>query len=134
MQEIQMAKDHSQELINKILRRSRVILDGLLRVTASPNRDRLKDVEGKLNDYNVYEVLLHASSWTSLNFDPLCSLLGKILVVLKANTSKSKIHRLINRTSRLSDLQMYDRLIDDFNMDFLVCFHLQFNCSSSSQL
>ena len=128
-----MAKDRSQELINKILRRSKVILDGLLRVATSPNRDRLRDVEGKLNDYNVYEVPLHASSLTLFIFNPLCSLLGKILIVLKANTSKNKFDRLINRTSRLNDLQMYDRLIDDFNMDFLVCFHPQLNHSSSSQ-
>ena len=54
VQEIQTAKDRSQELIDKILRRSKVILDGLLRVASSPNRDQLKDIEGKLKDYNEY--------------------------------------------------------------------------------
>jgi hypothetical protein len=53
-QEIQMAKDRSQELIDKILRRSKVILDGLLRVTNSSNMEQLKDIEGRLNDYNKY--------------------------------------------------------------------------------
>jgi hypothetical protein len=54
MQEIQAEKDRSQELIDKILRRSKVILDGLLRVASSPNGDRLQDIEGKLKDYNEY--------------------------------------------------------------------------------
>jgi hypothetical protein len=36
-----------QELIDKILRRAKVILDGLLQVASSPNRDQLKDMEGK---------------------------------------------------------------------------------------
>jgi hypothetical protein len=53
-QEIQMAKDRSQELIDKILRRSKVILDGLLRVANSSNMEQLKDIEGRLNDYNKY--------------------------------------------------------------------------------
>jgi hypothetical protein len=47
-----MEKDRSQELIDKILRRSKVILDGLLRAGSSPNRRRLKGIEGKLKDYN----------------------------------------------------------------------------------
>ena len=47
-----MAKDRSQELIDKILRRSKVILDGLLRVANSSNIEQLKDIEGRLNDYN----------------------------------------------------------------------------------
>ena len=54
-----MEKDRSQELIDKILRRSKVILDGLLRVVLSPNRDQLKDIEGKLKDYNEYGFQFH---------------------------------------------------------------------------
>jgi hypothetical protein len=49
-----MAKDRSEELIDKILRRSKVILDGLLRVAKSSNMEQLKDVEGRLKDYNTY--------------------------------------------------------------------------------
>jgi hypothetical protein len=49
-----MAKDRSEELIDKILRRSKVILDGLLRIAKSSNMEQLKDVEGRLKDYNTY--------------------------------------------------------------------------------
>jgi hypothetical protein len=49
-----MAKDRSQELIDKILRRSKVILDGLLRIAKSSNTEQLKDIEGRLKDYNKY--------------------------------------------------------------------------------
>jgi hypothetical protein len=30
------------------------------------------------------------------------------------------IDRIVNRTSRLGDLERYNRLIDDFNTDFVV--------------
>ena len=49
-------------------------------------------------------------------------LLGKILEVLKTHTSKKVFDRIINRTSRLGDLEKYDRLINDFNTDFVACF------------
>jgi hypothetical protein len=51
-----MAKDRSEELIDKILRRSKVILDGLLCIAKSSNMDQLpvKDVEERLKDYNKY--------------------------------------------------------------------------------
>ena len=69
-QEIQMAKDRSEELIDKILRRSKVILDGLLRVAKSLNTEQLKDVEGKLQDYKKYG----AQSYSSCSLSPTCPL------------------------------------------------------------
>lgn len=45
-------EDRCRELIDKVLRRSKVIMDGLRRVAASPDRDKLMDMEGKLNEYN----------------------------------------------------------------------------------
>ena len=61
-QEIQTEKDQSQAFIDKILRRSKVILDGLLRVASSQNRDQLKDIEGKLKEYNEYGLQLYPLS------------------------------------------------------------------------
>jgi hypothetical protein len=49
-----MVKDRSRELIDKILRRSKVILDGLLRIAKLPNVERLKGIEERLKDYNKY--------------------------------------------------------------------------------
>jgi hypothetical protein len=52
----------------------------------------------------------------------LHSLLGQILAVLKTHASKNVIHRFANRKSRLGNLEKYDRLINDFNTDFVACF------------
>ena len=128
-QEIQTAKDRSQELIDKILRRSKVILDGLLRIASLPNRDILKDIERKLKDYNEYGSPFHVSSL--LHF--LHSLLRKTLVVLQTYASKGLIDRIVNRASRLGNLEKYDRLINDFNTDFVVCFlYCLITCTHSS--
>jgi hypothetical protein len=62
-----MNKDRCQELIDKILRRSKVILDGLLQVATSSNQDRLKDVEHKLNEYK--ECVLTRKASLPLFFD-----------------------------------------------------------------
>jgi len=53
LQKFKRRSDRSQKLIDKVLRRSKVILDALLRVGSSPNRDQLKDIKCKLKDYNV---------------------------------------------------------------------------------
>jgi hypothetical protein len=54
----------------------------------------------------------------------LHSLLGKTLVELKTHASKNVLDRLVNRRSRLGNLEKYDRLINDFNTDFAACFLL----------
>jgi hypothetical protein len=51
----------------------------------------------------------------------LSSLLGKVVAALETYASKGVIDRFIQRTSRLDELERYNRLIDDFNMDFVVC-------------
>ena len=61
-------------------------------------------------------------------------LLGKILVVLKTHTSKNMFDRIVNRKSRLGDLEKYDRLINDFNTDFVARFLPFFDYPSSFQL
>lgn len=79
---------------------------------------------------------------TNYNFIPclfyrpifLPRLLGKILVVLKTHTSKNMFDRIVNRKSRLGDLEKYDRLINDFNTDFVVRFLPFFDYPSSFQL
>jgi hypothetical protein len=38
------------------------MLDKLLRVGSSPNRDQLRDIEGNLNDYNEYGLKLYSLS------------------------------------------------------------------------
>jgi hypothetical protein len=122
LQEIQTEKDRSEELINKVLRRSKVILDGLLRVGSSPNRDKLSDMQGKLNDYSEYELQPIPSSLVHYLLPSLHSLLGTIFTVLNTHASKNKFDRFVNRKSRLANLEKYDRLINDFNTDFVVCF------------
>ena len=64
----------------------------------------------------------------------LHSLLGEILAVLKTQASKNMFDRFVNRGSRLGNLEKYDRLINDFNTDFVVCFLSLFDYSGSFQL
>ncbi|KAG6834923.1 hypothetical protein H0H93_006343 [Arthromyces matolae] len=103
--EINTAKERSRELIEKVLDRSKVILEGLLFVAKSPHKETLTRVEGKLTDYFMY-VLIGL-------------LLTNVLDVLKRNAGKSLLNRVVNRKAWKSDLKMYDRRIDNFNTDFL---------------
>jgi hypothetical protein len=59
----------------------------------------------------------------------LYSLLGRTLAVLKTHASKGVIDQIVSRASRLYNLEKYDRLINDFNTDFVVCFPLLFDYS-----
>jgi hypothetical protein len=80
----------------------------------------LKDIEGKLRDYNEYG--LQFITWIYYFLPSLRSLLGKILAALETHISQNKFDRFVNRKSRLGNLEKYDRLINDFNTDFVVCF------------
>jgi len=51
LQEINTAKEQSDELIEKVLHRSKLILEGLLSAAKSPHEDRLTCIEGKLTGY-----------------------------------------------------------------------------------
>jgi len=51
LQEINTAKERSHGLIEKVLRRSKLILEGLLPAAKSPHEDRLTRIEGKLTGY-----------------------------------------------------------------------------------
>ena len=64
----------------------------------------------------------------------LHSLLSEILAVLKTQASKNMFDRFVNRASRLGNLEKYDRLINDFNTDFVVCFLPLFDYPGSFQL
>ena len=64
----------------------------------------------------------------------LFSLLGKLLAVLKTHASKNRFDRFVNRKSRLDNLGKCDRLVNDFNTDFVVCFLPSFDYSGSFQL
>ena len=64
----------------------------------------------------------------------LHSLLGEILAVLKTQASKNMFDRFVNRASRLGNLEKYDRLINDFNTDFVACFLPLFDYSGSFQI
>ncbi|KAG6914773.1 hypothetical protein DXG01_015434 [Tephrocybe rancida] len=97
--EIKMTKERSLELINKVLQRSKIVLDGLLSVAKSPHKDTLIRIEGQLMDYH--------------------KLLIEVLSVLKANTVKGMFNQVVNRKSRLSDVEKYNCCIDDFNTGFL---------------
>ena len=124
-------KDRAKELIDKILRRSKVILDGLFRVAVSPNTDQLKNVEGRLIEYNRYAVQFAPCSYVPISPSHNCSLLEQILASLRTYTFKNLVDRIINRTSRLGDLERYDRLVNDFNTDFAACFLPTFGVCSS---
>ena len=56
----------------------------------------------------------------------VCSLLVDVLGVLKANTSKGMFNRIVHRRSGLDELEKYNRLIDDYNTNFLVCSSISF--------
>ncbi|KAG6914217.1 hypothetical protein DXG01_001712 [Tephrocybe rancida] len=111
--EITTTKERSLELINKVLRRSKIVLDGLLSVAQSLHKDVLLRIEGQLMDYH--------------------KLLIEVLSMLQANTSKGKWDRVINRISRLGELEKYNRRIDDFNTDFLTDLVLQLHLSGAPQ-
>ena len=75
---------------------------------------------------SVYSIL---SSLLSMMFRYIViffSLLVNVLQVLKKYTAGCFIDKVINRISRLDGLNRYNHLIDDFNMDFVVCL----NCPS----
>ncbi|KAG6914377.1 hypothetical protein DXG01_000678, partial [Tephrocybe rancida] len=112
--EINTAKERSHELIRKVWDRSRVVLDGLLSVADSSHKD-ISRIEGKLTEYH--------------------NLLVDVFRVLKSNTSKGMFDRVVNRKSRLSDVEKYNRRIDDYNTDFLtdLVLHLHLQISGTLQ-
>ena len=61
-------------------------------------------------------------------------LLGKFFAVLEKHISKHVLDRYLNRKSRLGNLEKYDRLINDFNTDFVACFLPFFDFPGSFQL
>ncbi|KAG6815280.1 hypothetical protein H0H87_003351 [Tephrocybe sp. NHM501043] len=103
--EIKTTKERSVELINKVLRRSKVVLDGLLSVAMSPRKELLARMELNLIDYH--------------------KLLSEVQGFLQRNKLKGLFHRIIHRKSDLSEVETYDRLIDNYNIDFLTDFLLQ---------
>ncbi|KAG6855894.1 hypothetical protein H0H87_009605 [Tephrocybe sp. NHM501043] len=52
-------------------------------------------------------------------------LLSEVWTILQANKSKGLLRRTIDRKSDLSDVEKYDRLVDNYNTDFLTDFLLQ---------
>ncbi|KAG6917239.1 hypothetical protein DXG01_003271 [Tephrocybe rancida] len=111
--EINTTKERSHELINKVLERSNLVLDGLLSVAKSSHKDTITRIEEKLMKYH--------------------KLLVEVLSVLKANTAKGMFNRVVNRKSRLSDLEKYNRYIDDFNTGFLTDLVLQLYIGGTPQ-
>ncbi|KAG6855206.1 hypothetical protein H0H87_006844, partial [Tephrocybe sp. NHM501043] len=111
--EIKTTKERSVELINKVLRRSKVVLDGLLSVAKSSRKELLARMESSLIDYH--------------------KLLSEVQGVLQANQLKGRLHRTIHRKSDLSEVGKYDRLIDDYNTDFLTDLLLQSHITGVSQ-
>ncbi|KAG6844166.1 hypothetical protein H0H87_009285 [Tephrocybe sp. NHM501043] len=105
--DIRTAKERLHELVNKVVWRSNVILEGLLSVAASPHKNVLVQGEGKLKEYH--------------------NLLIKILRVLQVGKAKSMFDHVVNRKSRLDDLEKYNRLLEDYNANFLTGLVLQLN-------
>ncbi|KAG6834863.1 hypothetical protein H0H93_006841, partial [Arthromyces matolae] len=111
--EINTEKERSKELVDKVLDRSKVILEGLLSVANSPHKEILGRVEGKLMDYH--------------------KLLMDVRDVLKKNAERSLLSRVVNRKSRQTDLERYNRRVDDYNMDFLTDLMLQLYIAPQKQ-
>jgi hypothetical protein len=78
---------------------------------------------------STYDLAFHSSSFLTF-----CSFLTEMLAVLQKHTSMNLADRLINRASRLENLHKYNRLIDDFNTDFLACHYLSSDYLGSFQL
>ncbi|KAG6914744.1 hypothetical protein DXG01_015655, partial [Tephrocybe rancida] len=111
--DINTTKERSHELIDKVVERSNSVLDGLLSVAKSSQRDTLDHIEEKLMKYH--------------------KLLVGVLSVLQANTAKGMVDRVVNRKSRLSDVEKYNRRIDDFDIGFIVDLVLQLHISGTPQ-
>ncbi|KAG6906675.1 hypothetical protein DXG01_012655, partial [Tephrocybe rancida] len=111
--DINTTKERSHELIDKVLERSNFVLDGLLSVAESSQKDTLNHIEEKLMKYH--------------------KLLVGVLSVLKANTAKGMFDRVVNRKSRLSDVEKYNRRIDDFNTGFMTDLLFQLSISGTPQ-
>ena len=62
------------------------------------------------------------------------SLLENILVALKEHTDANRVMRVIKRYERLQRLEEYTILIDDFNMNFIVCLFSPFHFLYLSEL
>ncbi|KAG6834578.1 hypothetical protein H0H93_008777 [Arthromyces matolae] len=97
--EINTEKERSKELVDKVLDRSKIILEGLLSVANSPQKEILGRVEGKLKDYH--------------------KLLMDVRDVLQKTADKGLFNRVVYRKLRQADLEKYNRRVDDYNMDFL---------------
>ncbi|KAG6844099.1 hypothetical protein H0H87_009799 [Tephrocybe sp. NHM501043] len=111
--EINTTEEQLHELIDKVLRRSSVILQGLLSVERSPNKEMLTHIESRLQNYR--------------------NILSGIFCLLQETASKDIFQRIVNRKSRLGDLEKYRRLIDDYNTDFLTDLLLQAHISGQPQ-
>ncbi|KAG6848878.1 hypothetical protein H0H93_013227, partial [Arthromyces matolae] len=88
-----------------VLRRSKVVLDGLISVAKSGRKEALARMETNLKSYHA--------------------LLDSVFVLLQASKSKGLLSRTLNRKAMLSDVEKYNRLLDDYNMEFLTDFLLQ---------
>ena len=120
-QEIKTNRERCQEVIDKVLRKSRMLYDHLLAIAQSPNRDRLSRFEGTLTDYgrsvsnNEYQV--------NRFVDPQLRILDEVYKILQANSlskSKSIMQTITNRAT--NDIDRCERLVDNIHNDvLLVC-------------
>lgn len=119
LQEIKTNRERCQEVVDKVLRKSRMLYDHLLAIAQSPNRDRLSRFENTLTDYgrsvsnNEYQVYRFV--------DRQLRILDEVYKVLQANSlskSKSIMQTITNRAT--NDIDRCERLVDNIHNDVLL--------------
>ncbi|KAF7303832.1 Tetratricopeptide repeat protein 28 [Mycena indigotica] len=117
-EEITDSKWRCKELVEKVERRSEVILLGLKKISEAPGRDGLKDLEDDLVAYHrllqdVHNILLYCAS----------------------KKMSHRVDRWLNRGQLWEDMLRLERLLDDFRVNFsdnrLVHIEIQMNTMSN---
>ena len=118
-QEIKTNRERCQEVIDKVLRKSRMLYEHLLVIAQSPNRDRLNRFESTLTDYG--RSVLNKEYQVYRFVDPQFRILDEVYKILQANSlskSKSIMRTITNRAT--DDIDRCERLVDNIHNDVLL--------------
>ena len=118
-QEIKTNRERCEEVIDKVLRKSRMLYDHLLVIAQSPNRDRLSRFESTLTDYGRSVSNKEYQAYWFV--DPQLRILDEVYKILQANSlskSKSIMRKITNRAT--DDIDRCERLVDNIHNDVLL--------------
>jgi len=113
-QEIKQNRDRCAELTEVVRKHTTTLLRSLDKVSQSPQKDQLKDLEEDLSRYKRYTA---SSSSENLFLINLRSLLESIVEEL---CKLAKLGFLSDRQKVLNDLQRCERELNSFHQDFTV--------------